>query len=161
MAMTSAERQKKYRERNGRNAGKCRINLILAESAVNRLGELAAYHGVFKQVMLERVIEEYVTLRRSDAPITQESSEELATRLLQLFDGNLEKAVAVLRKQAKPPVPANTRRRGDGRRLLHESQPVRPLKRNLRVPSDRSGAAATEVAPLVQNPQLDQLMFEF
>jgi len=101
MAMTAAERQKRYRERNGRNAGKRRINLVVSASVVSRLDELARHYGVHKQVMLERVILEYGALLRNEAMVAQETAEDDLARLLGLADGDVVKALALLNKEAK------------------------------------------------------------
>lgn len=55
-AMTTAERQAKYRKRHGSNTNEGRINMVVSITAVTKLGELAAQQGVAKKAMLERLI---------------------------------------------------------------------------------------------------------
>jgi len=96
MAMTAAERQKRYRERNGRNAGKRRINLVVSASVVARLDELAQQYGVHKQVMLERVILEYGSLLRNAPEVVLDAVEGEVARLLGLAGGDAARALTLL-----------------------------------------------------------------
>ncbi|WP_026596672.1 RepB family protein [Methylohalobius crimeensis] len=58
MALSDAERQRRYRDKRvaGRG-GERRINLFVGESAWHALNRLAKHYGVTKRAMLERVIE--------------------------------------------------------------------------------------------------------
>lgn len=134
MAMTAAERQRRYRERNGRNAGKRRINLIVSAAVVARLDELAQYYGVFKQVMLERVIFEYDLLRRSDG---------LALKQLQA------QPVKTAPKRARTKAEQGANTKTSAKKLPVEKQPNRQMKRRTDA-ADSDDAASSKASTSVQ-----------
>lgn len=131
MAMTAAERQKRYRERNGRNAGKRRINLIVSALVVARLDELARQHGVHKQVMLEQVILEYDLLRRNELPVELLSPEQEAERLLALVDGDVAQALERLTSEAKQSWPDFSWSRTSARQASPDYRRLRQVKQCL------------------------------
>lgn len=139
MAMTAAERQKRYRERNGRNTGKRRINLIVSAAVVARLDELAQHYGVFKQVMLERVILEYGLLRRSD---------DGALRQMQVQPA--ETAPKRTRNKAEQVADKKT----SGKRVSAEKPPSQQVKR-------RTDASASEDASSSKESASVQLLLAF
>lgn len=54
MGMTSAERQRAYRQRRQDDAE--RLNMVVSVSAKRQLERLARHHGVAQRVMLERLL---------------------------------------------------------------------------------------------------------
>jgi len=162
MAMTAAERQKRYRERNGRNAGKRRINLIVAASVVVRLDELARQYGVYKQEMLERAILEYGSLLRSDMLIDVLSPEKEAERLLALADGDAARALALLNDEAKRLWPDFTWTKAAAKQAPPEYKRLHEMRRFLRKEQKRPlGTKSLESKESQAQLRTDQLMFAF
>lgn len=163
MALTAAERQKRYRERNGRNAGKRRINLVLAASVVTRLDELAQQYGVFKQEMLERVILEYGSLRRSNKLCEPLVPELEAEKLLSLADGDAEKALKRLTREAKQAWPDFSWSKTAAKQAPQDYQRLRAVRQCLRKklqPAERASRASVQ-KKLPAEVVADQLLFNF
>lgn len=59
MASTNAERQAAYRQRHLKDwaGGKERINLVVENTASDRLARLSRHYGVTKSAMLERLLD--------------------------------------------------------------------------------------------------------
>jgi hypothetical protein len=163
MAMTAAERQKRYRERNGRNAGKRRINLVVSASVVARLDELAQQYGVHKQVMLERVILEYGSLLRNAPEVVLDAVEGEVARLLGLAGGDAARALTLLNKEAKQTWPDFSWSKAAAKQASPEYRRVRAIRQQLRKVQQR----ALETSKLlVKNEsqtelRVDQLTFGF
>lgn len=166
--MTGAERQKRYRERNGRDAGRSRINLVVQEAVVAKLDELAKRYGVFKQVMLERVILDYDLLRRNVVSENMESPGEAAARLLGVANGDVSEALVLLGKEAKEELPDFTWQKASGRDAVPEYRRFRQIWRCIRYPKaqarkplGRKGAADKEAVSTPQAAPAGQLTFGF
>jgi len=163
MAMTAAERQKRYRERNGRNACKRRINLVVPASAVFRLDELARHYGVHKQVMLERVILEYGSLLCNQEEGQRETAEGKMERLLGLVDGDAVKALTLLNDEAKQLGPDFTWTKAAAKQAPPEYKRLLEIRQLLSKEQKRTVVASK---PLVtkESPaelRVDQLAFVF
>ena len=163
MAMTAAERQRRYRERNGRNAGKRRINLVVAASVVTRLDELARQYGVYKQEMLERAILEYGSLLRNDVRLEPLSCEQEAERLLALVDGDVTKALERLTREARQAWPDFTWSRAAAKQALPDYRRLYQIKQCLRKMQQPAKRLRKTPAQKDTAPELaaDQLMFSF
>jgi len=163
MAMTAAERQRRYRERNGRNAGKRRINLVVAVSVATRLDELARQYGVYKQEMLERAILEYGSLLRSDTPDEPLSCEQEAERLLLLVDGDVTKALDRLTREAKQAWPDFTWSRAAAKQALPGYRRLYQIKRFLRKMQQHDKRSPKTPVQKSAPPEVatDQMTFSF
>jgi len=163
MAMTAAERQKRYRERNGRNAGKRRINLVVSASVVSRLDELARHYGVHKQVMLERVILEYDSLLRNQAGVKRETAEGELARLLGLVGGDAVKALALLNDEAKQCCPDFTWTKAAAKQAPPEYKRLLEIRQLLRKEQKQAVVASRPLVNMESPAELrvDQLAFVF
>lgn len=56
MAMTTAERQRAYRERNIKNGTKENLHLVVEVGTKRQLERLARHHGITQVAMLERLL---------------------------------------------------------------------------------------------------------
>lgn len=163
MALTAAERQKRYRERNGCNADRRRINLIISASAVIRLDELARQCCVHKQVMLERVIFEYGALLCNDAPAELDEIEVSAGRWLDLAGGKGAEALALLTAEAKKVWPGFTWSRAAGGQVSAELRHFLEVRRYLQKMQKQRKAAHRAATTKEHKTEegVDQLTFAF
>ena len=163
MAMTAAERQKRYRERNGRNAGKRRINLVVSASVVARLDELAHHYGVHKQMMLERVILEYGSLLRNEAGVALDGVEGEVERLLGLAGGDAARALRLLSDEMKQAWPDFLWNKAAAKQASPEYRRARAIRQRLRKEQQRVLEASKLLAKKGGQAELrvDQLTFGF
>lgn len=166
MAMSGAERQKRYRERNGRNAGRARINLLVREAVVAKLDALAKLHGVFKQAMLERIILDYESLQCNDISERMESPEDAAVRLVDMAKGDVSAAMVLLDGEAKGVLPDFTWQKASGKHAAPEYRRFKQIWRCIRYmqatkPLARKGTPSKEAVNAPQEVLSGQMTFGF